>query len=38
MKMVNHKNKLWKIKTRKEHSEYGQDYQNGDVETKEGTL
>ena len=46
MKMVKHKNKLWKIKTRKEHSKDGQDYmfqtqwykQNGDVGTKEGTL
>ena len=36
--MVKHKNQLWKIKTRKEHSEYGQDYQNGEAETKEGTL
>ena len=38
MRMVKHKNKMWKIKTRKEHSEYGQDYQYGAVETKEGTL
>ena len=36
--MVKHKNQLWKIKTRKEHWEYGQDYQNGDAETKAGTL
>ena len=36
--MVKYKNKLWKIKTRKDHSEYGQDYQDGDVETKEGTF
>ena len=35
--MVKHKNRRWKIKTRKEQSEYGQDYQYGDVETKEGT-
>ena len=37
VKIVKHKNKRWKIKTRKEHSEYGHDYQNGDVEAKEGT-
>ena len=35
--MVKHKNQLWKIKTRKEHSEYGQDYVD-DVDSKEGTL
>ena len=38
IKMVKYKNKLWKIKTRKDHSEYGHDYQDGEVETKEGTL
>ena len=38
MKMVKYKKKLWKIKTRKDHSEYGHDYQDGDVETKEGTF
>ena len=41
MKMVKHKNKLWKIKTRKEPSEYGQDYQDSvliSVENKEGKL
>ena len=33
VKMVKHKNKWWNITTRKERSEYGQDYQDGDVGT-----
>ena len=37
IKMVKHKNKWWKIKTRQEHSEHGKDYQNEEAENK-GTL
>ena len=30
---VKHKNKLWKIKTIRKHSDFAQDYKNGDYDT-----